>query len=287
MNDEQSSQPGPFGLDAPPAGQGGAPLAPLLLDATSGTAWNPPWSLEWDAFSPVFMLAPPQLATVDVTAAELKLLAKGYKPLPAVVEAISVTAESFLWFHEINRHPLRLCHFLAQLAHESGHFTKLRESLSYSKAARIVEVFGPNHSAKVTLEEAEKLVGKAEDLAERVYGLGNPKKAAEFNHSVAGEGFKYRGRGLIQLTGKANYERFGKHADIKLDLVAKPELAEDPLIAVRLAVAFWKERGISALADADDVKGVTKRINGGTTGLADRKKLLATAKDLWLKKPLR
>lgn len=287
MNDEPGAQPGPFGLNAPPLAQGGAPLGPLSLGQAAAPAWCAPWALEWNSAAPAFMLAPPQLATVDVTPDELKLLAKGYKPLPAVVEAISSTAESFLWFHEINRHPLRLCHFLAQLAHESGHFTKLRESLYYSKAARIVEIFGPNHSANVTLEEAEKLVGKAEALAERVYGLGNPTKAAEFKHTVAGEGFKYRGRGLIQLTGKANYERFGKHADIKLDLVAKPELAEDPLIAVRLAVAFWKERGISALADADDVKGVTKRINGGTTGLADRKKLLATAKDIWLKKPLR
>jgi predicted chitinase len=286
MDGELICCPGPFGFD-------GAPLAFWQPDSTPLMSYAPklpsslPWFLSPDARPSFFMLEQNQMTNVHVAPAELALFAAGYKPRADVVEALSSKAESYMWFDEINRFPLRMCHFLAQLAHESGRFTKLRESLSYSTAARIVEVFGTNHSAKVTLEEAEELTKKQEALAERVYGLGNPKKAAEFKHTVEGEGFKYRGRGLIQLTGKANYERFGKHPDIKLDLVAKPELAEDPFIAVQLAVAFWKERGLSALADADDVKTITKRINGGTHGLADRKKLLAAAKDIWLNKPMR
>lgn len=223
---------------------------------------------------------------VQVTPAELTLFAAGFKPLPAVVGALCAKPESQPWFDEIKGAPLRLCHFLAQLAHESGRFTRLRESLSYATAARIVQVFGPNHSAKVTPAEAEKLTRNQEALAERVYGLGNPKKAAEFRHVAPGEGFRYRGRGLIQLTGKANYERFGKHPDIQLDLVAQPELAEDPTVAVRLAVAFWKAAGLSALADLDDVTRITRRINGGMEGLGDRMKLLAAAKDIWLNKPM-
>ncbi|UPY39009.1 glycoside hydrolase family 19 protein [Sediminicoccus sp. KRV36] len=285
MDDELICRPGPFGFDPPEIAPGGAVGAPLMTPL-----WNAPgsipWYLGWGAPPFLFLPQAEEMKNVQVTAAELSLLAAGYKPLAEVVEALCSKAEAYMWFHEINRFPLRMCHFLAQLAHESGRFTKLRESLNYSTSSRILEVFGPNHSAKVTVEEAEALINSQQALAERVYGLGNPTKAAEFKHKVAGEGFKFRGRGLIQLTGKANYEKFGKHPDIKLDLVAKPELAEDPFIAVQLAVAFWKERDLSALADADNVTAITKRINGGTEGLGDRKKLLATAKDIWLNKQM-
>lgn len=286
MDDDLTCRPGPFGFDAAPPAPGSAAVS-LLSTPLLGKPAGLPWYMGWGSAPLTFQPEADTMTNVQVAPAELALLATGYKPLPAVVEALCSKAESYMWFHEINRFPLRMCHFLAQLAHESGRFTKLRESLFYSTAARIVEVFGPKHSAKVTLEEAETLTRNQEALAERVYGLGNPKKAAEFKHSLAGEGFKYRGRGLIQLTGKANYEHFGKHPDIKLDLVAKPELAEDPFIAVQLAVAFWKERKLSALADADDVKTITRRINGGAEGLGDRIKLLATAKNIWLNKPVR
>lgn len=258
----------------------------------SGSAWSAPPS----AFTPaVFSTAgqqptgPATLArtaegvkVVRITAAEFKIFTGKYTPNREVARILCDDTSGLLWFHNLNRSSLRLCHFLAQMAHESTRFSQLRELLGYSTPERIVEVFGPGHSAKVTLEEAKDLVNNAAALAERVYGLGNPTKAKEFNHTVKGEGLKYRGRGLVHLTGKANYEKMGNHPDIQLPLVAQPELAEEPLNALRIAVCFWKSRNLDALADVDDIVTITKRINGGDNGLSDRKGLLKTAKSLWL-----
>ena len=86
----------------------------------------------------------------------------------------------------------------------------------------------------------------------------------------SGEGWKYRGRGLKQLTGKDNYARCGR--DLGLDLVGNPDLLLDPLPAARSAGWFWKANSLSAFADAGDIKGMTKKINGGYIGLEDRQR---------------
>lgn len=162
-----------------------------------------------------------------------------------------------------------LQHFLAQIAHESGGFGILWEDMKNYRPERIVEIFGAGiHSAKVTPIEARKLAGRAEALAERVYGLGNPKKAKELGNRDRGDGFKYRGYGPMQVTGRADHERLlGGQAT--------------PYAALRAAFREWDEKKCNELAARDDIKAITKRINGGYNGLDDRRAYLAKAKRIW------
>jgi predicted chitinase len=163
--------------------------------------------------------------------------------------------------------PLRMAHFLAQVLHESGLMRITVENLSYS-ASRLREVFPNRFSAA----QAQALAGRPEAIGNRIYAnrLGNGDESS-------GDGFRYRGRGLIQLTGKANYRRFGTF--VGEDVVASPERVAGEL-AVHSAVFFWSHRSINELADADDVRAVTKRVNGGLNGLAKRMNLLDKAKAL-------
>lgn len=138
---------------------------------------------------------------------------------------------------------LRLCHFLAQAAHESDRFRTLEE---YG---------GPAYFARYD--------GRRD--------LGNTQ---------AGDGARYHGRGLFQLTGRANYRRYG--ALIGLDLEGSPERAKEPAVSLAIAFAYWRDRGCNAAADADDLVAVTKLINGGRNGLAQRRQLLALAKTIWV-----
>lgn len=163
-------------------------------------------------------------------------------------------------------------HFMAQIGHESGGFTVLWENMNY-RAERIMEIFGVGrHSAAVTLVEARKLAGKPEALADRVYGIGNPRKASELGNMDAGDGFKYRGFGPMQITGRRDHMRLlgGDHS---------------PKSALRAALLEWDEKGCNALAAADNLKAITKKINGGYNGLEDRKAKLAAAKRIWPRFP--
>lgn len=141
--------------------------------------------------------------------------------------------------YEINT-PLRQAHFLAQIGHESGR-------LQYTR-----EIWGPT--------EAQKRYEGRKDLG---------------NFAV-GDGSRYRGRGLIQATGRANYAKAS--AALGPDFVAYPERLEDPEWASLSAAEFWHRNGCNELADKDDVVALTRRINGGTNGLDDRKKLLEKAR---------
>lgn len=129
--------------------------------------------------------------------------------------------------------PLRLAHFMAQAAHESGGFVYM------------TEIWGPTDQQRI-YEGAKR--------------LGN---------IVPGDGSLYRGRGIFQLTGRANYRIFGKR--IGLELEQHPEMAALPAVAVRIAAAYWQDRGLNALADLDDVQTITRRINGGLNGIVDRR----------------
>ena len=147
--------------------------------------------------------------------------------------------------------------FLAQTTHESNDYKRLEESFNY-RPERLFEVFKKRVG---TIEKAKELCSKgSEAIANFVYGgrLGNAKD----------EGYKYRGRGIIQLTGKNNYKYYGEKLNI--DLVNSPDLAKEPNIAIEIALLFWKEKGCGLLARNGDVKGVTKLINGGYNGLEDR-----------------
>jgi putative chitinase len=164
--------------------------------------------------------------------------------------------------------PLRIAHFLAQALHETGGFTVLRESMNYS-AARLVEIFGVNHhSAAVTESEAARLVGDPVAIAERVYGLGNPRKARELGNTQPGDGFLYRGNGVLQTTGRGNHRRMGLACGV--DLEGNPELATAPEHALKPALSEWTENNLNAFADKNDIRTITLRINGGVTGLAER-----------------
>lgn len=151
----------------------------------------------------------------------------------------------------------RLQYFLAQLGHESNGLTVKAENLNYS-ASRLMEIWPGRFP---TREIANKYANNPEKLANFVYGgrMGNVDP---------GDGYRYRGRGYIQLTGRETYREIGKIAG--LDLENEPELAAKPENAVRIACAFWTWKKINKQCDAGDFTGVTQRINGGTNGLSDR-----------------
>lgn len=134
--------------------------------------------------------------------------------------------------------PLRAAHFLAQGAHETDGFRTLVEYAS-----------GEGY--------------------ERRTDLGNVNR---------GDGPRYRGRGVFQLTGRANYRRIGEQLGINLE--SEPEHAAEPVLSVRIACLYWTDRRINVPADADDLEGVTRKINGGLRGLADRRRYLEIAKPL-------
>ena len=166
---------------------------------------------------------------------------------------------------------LRLAHFLAQTAAETGAYKNLEENLGYS--AKGLMATWPARFPDV--RSTGGFVMNAKALALKVYSdrLGN-------GPASSGDGWDYRGRGLIQLTGRANYA--AHEAETEIPLLTMPELASDPKMSVHLACLYWTSRAINAAADADDVKKVRKLVNGGDTGLTDAKIHLARAKKILL-----
>lgn len=136
--------------------------------------------------------------------------------------------------------PLRLAHFMAQIAHESGNFKYMEEIAS-----------------------GQAYEGRKD--------LGNTQP---------GDGKLFKGRGVLQLTGRANYRTYGRKIGINLERY--PELAANPSIGLHIACVYWDDRKLNALADNDDVTAITKKVNGGLNGFKDRKAKLAKAKELIL-----
>jgi putative chitinase len=158
--------------------------------------------------------------------------------------------------------PLRLAHFLAQCGHESGGFRLTQENLNYS-AKGLMGIFKKYFPTQAL---ADAYARKPEKIANRVYGnrMGNGPE-------TSGEGFKFRGRGYIQLTGKQNYTAFD--LAVEDDILANPDLVSSKH-ALSSAAWFWKKNGLNLIADTGSstevVTKITKRVNGGTIGLADR-----------------
>ena len=185
---------------------------------------------------------------------------------------------------EINT-PLRLAHFFAQALLETGGFTVLRESMNYS-AQGLMQIFGVNHhSAAITEAEAADLAYDEQRIAERVYGLGNPAKAKELGNTQPGDGFRYRGNGVLQMTGRGAHRSVG--AACGVDFEGNPDLATAAEHAMKPAVEEWTEKELNFFADQDDLRTITIRINGGLNGFDDRqawliklKKVLIGAGDL-------
>jgi putative chitinase len=166
---------------------------------------------------------------------------------------------------------LRWCHCLAQLAHESAGFRATSENLNYSAKA-LRSVFGRYFP---TDELANSYARQPERIANRVYAnrMGNADEAS-------GDGWLYRGRGLIQLTGKSNYQRLS--TALQIDLINAPQqLANDAALAVQSAFWFWQHNNLNTLADADQLQAITRRINGGLHGLTQREALLQQAKQIY------
>jgi putative chitinase len=155
--------------------------------------------------------------------------------------------------------PQRVAAFLAQCAHESGGFVFLKENLNY-KAASLRRVF-PKYFPDDAIAAA--YAGKAEMIANRVYAnrMGNGDEAS-------GDGWRYCGRGLIQLTGKNNYTFFAGSLDIPVEEAS--EYLQTFEGAVQSACFFWEQNKLNQWADKGDILTLTKRINGGTIGLEDR-----------------
>lgn len=172
--------------------------------------------------------------------------------------------------------PLRMAHFLAQALHETGAFTILRENMNYS-AQRMLEIFGVNrHSAAITDAEAAQLAGHPEAIAERVYGLGNPRKANDLGNTQPGDGFRYRGNGVLQTTGRGNHKRLG--ATCGVDFENNPDLVTTPEHALKPAIFEWTENDLNSFADKNDIRTITLRINGGFNGFNER---IAWFNKLW------
>ena len=196
------------------------------------------------------MLEEPESVEIDLSKLE------GHIP-SEVIEQIPQTMETF----KIHT-PLRLAHFLAQCGHESAGFKATEENLNYSDKA-LRAVFGkyfPND------ELAQEYHRQPEKIANKVYA-----NRMDNGDEESGDGWKYRGRGYIQLTGKHNYSKFNE--SVEDDVVENPELVKEkyPLLS---AAWFWSSNGLNRLSDMGSseevVTKVTKRVNGGTIGLEDR-----------------
>ncbi|MEO8239235.1 MAG: glycoside hydrolase family 19 protein [Flavobacterium sp.] len=159
-----------------------------------------------------------------------------------------VLSNSLLFFNALKKYgittPLRIAHFLGQLAHESGNFTASVEKISYDNAQKKYQ----NHKY-----------------------LGNTKP---------GDGYRFRGRGLIQLTGRGNYQRYKNYSGI--DIINNPSLASNLTTSIDIACWYWvygsSWGNLNKYADADNITSVTKGINGGTNGLEERIKLVSAFK---------
>ena len=159
---------------------------------------------------------------------------------------------------------LRQAAFIGQCQHESNNFKVLQENLNYS-AEGLMKTWP---SRFPTLDVANQYARQPAKIAGKVYNgrMGNTSEE---------EASKYFGRGLIQLTGKENYDRCGKA--IGIDLINEPQLLAEPNYAAMSAGWFWNKAGLNALADSKDYDTMTKRINGGLIGLDDRKAKIAKA----------
>lgn len=163
----------------------------------------------------------------------------------------------------------RVACFLAQIGVESGGLNHVRENLNYSDSA-LLKVFPKYFKSQA---DAAQYARKPEMIANRVYGgrMGNGTEAT-------GDGWKFRGRGFIQITGKNNYTALAKSLEMSLDdAIAYLETDEGAAVS---AAWFWNTNNLNAIADKGDITTLTKKINGGTHGLEERKAYYATAKKL-------
>lgn len=187
-----------------------------------------------------------------------------------------INAQPVLDLFGISDSPLRMAHFMAQMLHECGGLTIQFENLNYS-AERLPKVWPSRFQPTGPLNPAA-FAHNPQKLANEVYGrrMGN---------TAPDDGFTYRGRGLLQLTGKDSYQRAtqilrGSFADAP-DFVQAPDEVISAGWCVTVAAAIWQQKGCNEKADADSITQVTKAINGGLIGLGDRKEWLRRTRAVW------
>lgn len=181
--------------------------------------------------------------------------------------ALSKKYKSLLDKYKINT-PLRLAHFFAQVGHESG-FLPISENLNYS-AEGLLKIF-PKY---FTSQTAKDYARKPEKIANKVYAnrMGN-------GNEVSGEGWKYRGKGFIQITGKDNYSKLSLATGV--DYINNPEKLLTEADSMISALWYWNTISANQYADRDDITTITKRINGGLNGIEHRKQLLKEFKEIF------
>lgn len=204
--------------------------------------------------------------TMQITIEQIKKIAPGApdKAAGEFVDTFNKWSDKF----GINT-PLRAAHFISQCVHECAELNAFEENLNYSEKG-LLKVF-PKYFNSAT---AKQYARKPEKIANRVYAnrMGNGNEAS-------GDGWKYKGRGAIGLTGRSNYLAYSTSGFCVGDLMAHPEwLAKSPG-CYKSAMWFWWKNGLNAIADTGNVNSVTKRVNGGYNGLDSRKKYLAMTKE--------
>lgn len=179
-----------------------------------------------------------------------------------LIDGIVASSPSVFEKYHINT-PLRLAHFMAQISHESDGGTITEENMNYTTAARIAAVW----PSRFTPESAQAYVRNPRALANKVYNgrMGNAVGTDD--------GYNYRGRGLLQITGKESYENIGNLTG--LDLVNKPDLAYSASTALEVAACEFEKLGCLPACDNDDIRTVTRRVNGGYIGIDSRRAWLA------------
>ena len=185
--------------------------------------------------------------------------------------------QSVLDQFEISATPLRVAHFMAQMMHESGGLTIQFENLNYSPE-RLPKVWPSRFQPKGPLDPAQ-FAHNPERLANEVYAR------AELGNNAPGDGFKYRGRGLLQLTGKDSYNQatqiLRRSFPDAPDFIADPDQVVSADWCLKVAAAEWSSKGCNAMADQDAIRAVTKAINGGLIGLAERTDWTNKTKFIW------
>ena len=209
------------------------------------------------------------------------MILQSAQQLQAATGCTKERAELFLPFlqgalkaYEITT-PRRMAGFLSQISHESGRLETLEESLNYSADA-LIKMFGRHRISEADARKYGRTAGQKanqEAIANLIYGGEWGKK--NLGNFLWGDGWRFRGRGLKQLTGRSNYDRCG--AAIGEDLLNRPERLLMPVNAALSAGWFWKTNGLNEIADRADVPKMTKVINGGALGLTERTALFNQA----------
>jgi putative chitinase len=234
----------PYGQMLEIVASNGAPATPGWLEVATTLHMGPLRGFVAERYVSMVGAPPGSDATADGTLTVNTEKIRRLTPTarPDIIDVLGREFQTVTAPYGITTSPLRVCHFLAQAAHESLRFRTLRE------------LGGPSYFARYE--------GRAD--------LGNVQP---------GDGVKFHGRGIFQLTGRANYAAMSKRLNV--DLVANPDEAMRPSTSLRIACIFWSMHHLNDLADADRIDEITRRINGGQNGLAERTQLYAKARTIW------